>query len=71
MPFTLSQTDFHVGTKSFQVLFEHNGRVLTRGLRKSVRFFVINIFLIMKNTSQVETWVESCPNDSKTQERGL
>ena len=55
MPFTLYQTDFHVGTKSFQVLFEHNGRVFTRGLRKSVRFFVINIFLIMKNTSQVET----------------
>ena len=40
-------------------------------LRKSVRFFIINIFLIIKNTFQVETWAICCLSDSKTQERGL
>ena len=40
-------------------------------LRKSVRFFMINIFLIIKNTFQVETWAICCLSDSKTQERGL
>ena len=40
-------------------------------LRKSVRFFIINIFLIIKNTFQVETWAICYLSDSKTQERGL
>ena len=48
MPFIMYQTDFQVGTKSFQVLFRHSRRVFTSGLRKSVRFFVIMIFLIIK-----------------------
>ena len=39
-------------------------------LRKSVRFFVINIFLEIKNTFQVKIWPISCLNDSETQERG-
>ena len=40
-------------------------------LRKSVRLFIINILLIIKNTFQVETWPISCLNDSETQDRGL
>ena len=40
-------------------------------LRKSVRFFIINIFLIIKNTFQVEIWPISRLNDSQTQERGF
>ena len=41
-------------------------------LRKSVRFFIIkNIFLIIKNTFQVEIWPVSRLNDSQTQERGF
>ena len=40
-------------------------------LRKSVRFFIINTFLIIKNTFQVETWAICYLSDSKTQERGL
>ena len=71
MPFIMYQTDFQVGTKSFQVLFRHSRRVFTSGLRKSVRFFVIKIFLIIKNASQVETWAIPCPNDSKNQKMGL
>ena len=39
--------------------------------RKSVRFFIINNSLILKNTFQGETWAISCLNDAKTQERGL
>ena len=66
MPFIMYQTDFQVGTKSFQVLFRHSRRVFTSGLRKSVRVFVIKIFLIIKNASQVEIWAISCPNDSKS-----
>ena len=60
MPFIMYQTDFQVGTKSFQVLFRHSRRVFTSGLRKS------KIFLIIKNASQVEIWAISCPNDSKS-----
>ena len=40
-------------------------------LRKSVRFFIINTFLIIKNTFQVETWAICYLSDSKTQDRGL
>ena len=41
-------------------------------LRKSVRFSIIkNIFLIIKNTFQVEIWPVSRLNDSQTQERGF
>ena len=40
-------------------------------LRKSVRFFIINTFFIIKNTFQVETWAICYLSDSKTQERGL
>ena len=39
-------------------------------LRKSVRFFVINIFLEIKNTFQVKIWPISRLNNSETQERG-
>ena len=38
-------------------------------LRKSVAFFIKNIFLIIKNTFQFENWPISCLNDSETQER--
>ena len=40
-------------------------------LRKSVRLFIINTFLIIKNTFQVETWAICYLSDSKTQDRGL
>ena len=40
-------------------------------LQKSVRFFIINMFLVTKNTFQVEIWPLSHVNDSETQERGL
>ena len=40
-------------------------------LRKSVRFFVINIFLEIKNTFQVKIWPISRLNDSETQERDV
>ena len=40
-------------------------------LRKSVRFFITVIFLIIKNTFQVEFWPVCCLNDSETQEIGL
>ena len=60
------------------VISKNNDNVNRRGstlvstvLRKSVRFFIINIFLIIKNTFQVETWAICCLSDSKTQERGL
>ena len=34
-------------------------------------FCIINIFLMIKHTFQVETWPISCLKDSKTQEGGL
>ena len=40
-------------------------------LRELVRFFILNIFLVIKNTFQVENWPISCLNDSETQKRGL
>ena len=39
--------------------------------RKSIRFFITVIFLIIKNTFQVEFWPICCLNDSETQEIGL
>ena len=64
----------HLGT----VLGRHRYEGFRRGstpvstvLRKSVRFFIINTFLIIKNTFQVETWAICYLSDSKTQERGL
>ena len=40
-------------------------------LGKSVTFCIINIFLTIKHTFQVEIWPISCLNDSETQEEGL
>ena len=40
-------------------------------LRELVRFFLLNIFLVIKNTFQVENWLILCLNDSETQKRGL
>ena len=40
-------------------------------LRELVRFFILNLFLVIKNTFQVKNWPISCLNDSETQKRGL
>ena len=51
--------------------FRRGSTPVSTVLRKSVRFFIINTFLIIKNTFQVETWSICYLSDSKTQERGL
>ena len=53
------------------VRFRRGSTLVSTVLRKSVRFFRINTFLIIKNTFQVETWAICYLSDSKTQERGL
>ena len=59
-------------TDSNSILMSRRGSTLVSSiLRKSVRFFVINILFIIKNTFQVETWPISCLNDSEIQDRGL
>ena len=52
-------------------VFRRGSTPVSTVLRKSVRFFIINTFLIIKNTFQVETWAICYLSDSKTQERGL
>ena len=51
--------------------FRRGSTPVSTVLRKLVRFFIINIFLIIKNTFQVEIWPISRLNDSQTQERGF
>ena len=50
---------------------EANFTPASTALRELVRFFILNIFLVIKNTFQVENWPISCLNDSETQKRGL
>ena len=52
-------------------LARHKSTLASTILQKSVRFFIINMFLIIKKTFQVEIWPLSHVNDSETQERGL
>lgn len=45
---------------------------LSTVLLKSVTFLIINIYLTIKNTFQVEIWpIHSCLNDLETQEKEL
>ena len=53
---------------SFKSNFGRGSTPVSTVLRKSVTFFIINIFLKTKNT---EIWPISCLSDSETQERGL
>ena len=57
--------------QSFYFYSRRGSTPVSTVLRKSVRFFIINTFLIIKNTFQVETWAICYLSDSKTQERGL
>ena len=56
---------------SYLPLFRHRSTLLSTVLRKSVRFSIINIFFMIKNSFQVEIWPISHLNDSETQGRGL
>ena len=57
--------------REFNMFSRRGSTPASNVLRKSVRFFITNIFLITKNTFQSEIWPLSCLNDSETQERGL
>ena len=49
---------------SVKFLFRRGSTPASTVLRKSVRFFIINIFLVIKNTFQVEIWSwRSLPQD--------
>lgn len=52
-------------------LFRHRSTLVSTILRESVRFSIINIFLMIKNSFQVEIWPISHLNDSETLGRGL
>ena len=63
--------DKKLSESSFKSNFGRGSTPVFTVLRKSVTFFLKNIFLIIKKTFQVENWPISCLNDSETQERGL
>ena len=46
-------------------ILSHGSTSISTVLGKLVRFFITNIFLIIKNTFQVEIWPIPCLNDSE------
>ena len=69
--YIINQPRFEANIPSNRWHIRRGSTPVSTVLRKSVRFFIINIFLVIKNTCQVETWAICCLRDSKTQERGL
>ena len=63
----LGASNFEVCESYFkwQYFPRHGSTSISTVLGKLVRFFITNIFLIIKNTFQVEIWPISCLNDSE------